>query len=75
MNEQSSTVILIEDEAPIRRFLRTFQPRLGLIIDTEIWPNCIVQCEQAGVPLVLANARLSEKSLLLSPVPRMSGKT
>ncbi|WP_157315086.1 lipid IV(A) 3-deoxy-D-manno-octulosonic acid transferase [Chitinibacter sp. GC72] len=49
--------------AAIRRFLRTFKPCLGLIIDTEIWPHCIAECQQAGVPLVLANARLSQKSL------------
>ncbi|WP_273431148.1 3-deoxy-D-manno-octulosonic acid transferase [Chitinibacter tainanensis] len=47
----------------VARFLAAFQPRLGLIIDTEIWPHCIEQCQRAGVPLVLANARLSQKSL------------
>lgn len=47
----------------IARFLAAFQPRLGLIVDTEIWPNCIEQCHRAGMPLVLANARMSQKSL------------
>ena len=44
------------------RFLRHFQPRLLIIIETELWPNMIHSCHQAGVPVVLANARLSEKS-------------
>ena len=59
------TVVYLPYDFPsaIRRFLRTFQPRLGLVIDTEIWPHCISECQRAGVPLVLANARLSEKSL------------
>ncbi|WP_410499530.1 3-deoxy-D-manno-octulosonic acid transferase [Chitinibacter sp. S2-10] len=47
----------------IRRFLHTFKPRLGVIIDTEIWPNCIAECHRQQIPLVLANARLSQKSL------------
>lgn len=46
-----------------RRFLRHFQPRLGVLMETEVWPNLIAQCQAAGVPLVLANARLSAKSL------------
>lgn len=59
------TVVYLPYDFPsaIRRFLRAFQPRLGLVIDTEIWPHCISECQHAGVPLVLANARLSEKSL------------
>ncbi|QLG88880.1 lipid IV(A) 3-deoxy-D-manno-octulosonic acid transferase [Chitinibacter bivalviorum] len=61
----NATIVFLPYDYPsaIRRFLRTFQPRLGLVIDTEIWPNCIMQCQQANVPLVLANARLSQKSL------------
>ena len=46
-----------------RRFLRHFQPRLGVLMETEVWPNLIAQCQAAGVRLVLANARLSAKSL------------
>ena len=46
----------------MRRFLRHFQPRLLIIIETELWPNMIHSCHQAGVPVILANARLSEKS-------------
>ena len=46
----------------VRRFLRHFKPQLGLLIDTEVWPNLIWQAKDHGVPLVLANARLSDKS-------------
>lgn len=46
----------------IKRFLRHFQPRVGVVMETEIWPNMVHECAQRGVPLYLVNARLSEKS-------------
>jgi 3-deoxy-D-manno-octulosonic-acid transferase len=46
----------------IRRFLEHFRPRLGLLMETEIWPNLLAACRDYGVPVLLANARLSEKS-------------
>ena len=46
----------------MRRFVRHFQPRVLIIIETELWPNMIHYCHREGVPVVLANARLSEKS-------------
>lgn len=46
----------------VQRFLAHFQPRLGILMETEIWPNLVAGCVQRGVPLVLANARLSEQS-------------
>ena len=49
--------------AATRRFVQHFQPRLGLLLETEIWPNLILACAQAGVPLCLINARLSAQSL------------
>ena len=49
--------------AAVARFLAHFKPRLGILMETEIWPNLSTACVQAGVPLVLANARLSEKSV------------
>ncbi|MFN3579924.1 MAG: lipid IV(A) 3-deoxy-D-manno-octulosonic acid transferase [Pseudomonas sp.] len=45
-----------------RRFIRRLQPRIGIIMETELWPNMVHQAQVAGVPLVLANARLSERS-------------
>ncbi|PWB55172.1 MAG: 3-deoxy-D-manno-octulosonic acid transferase [Nitrosomonadales bacterium] len=46
----------------VRRFLDHFKPELGLLLETEIWPNLIHACRAADVPLCLVNARLSEKS-------------
>ncbi|MDK9701626.1 MAG: lipid IV(A) 3-deoxy-D-manno-octulosonic acid transferase [Sulfuritalea sp.] len=46
----------------VRRFLRHFRPELGLIMETELWPNLIAACRQGKVPLRLVNARLSERS-------------
>ena len=46
-----------------RRFLRRHRPRACILMETEVWPNLIHACKQLEVPIVLANARLSEKSL------------
>lgn len=44
------------------RFLERVRPRLAVIMETELWPNHIQQCARRGIPVVLANARLSERS-------------
>lgn len=49
--------------ANVQRFLQHFQPRIGILMETEIWPSLVQGCQRAAVPLVLANARLSDKSL------------
>jgi 3-deoxy-D-manno-octulosonic-acid transferase len=46
----------------VQAFLAHFSPRLGVLMETEIWPNLLAGCAARGVPVVLANARLSEKS-------------
>jgi 3-deoxy-D-manno-octulosonic-acid transferase len=46
----------------IRRFLKHFRPQVGLLLETEIWFNLIAGCRAAKVPLLLVNARMSEKS-------------
>ena len=46
----------------VRRFLRQQRPAIGLVMETEIWPNILQEAQRFGVPLVLANARLSAKS-------------
>ncbi|CAG0934488.1 MAG: 3-deoxy-D-manno-octulosonic acid transferase [Rhodocyclaceae bacterium] len=46
----------------VRRFLRHFKPAVGVIMETEIWPNLVAACKGRDIPLLLANARLSEKS-------------
>ena len=45
-----------------KRFLDRVQPRLAVIMETELWPNHIHQCAKRGIPVVLANARLSARS-------------
>lgn len=45
-----------------RRFLRHFAPELGVLMETEVWPNLIAQCVRYQVPLALVNARLSARS-------------
>lgn len=46
----------------VRRFLRHFGPQLGILMETEIWFNLIHVCHEESVPLLLLNARMSEKS-------------
>lgn len=46
----------------VHRFLRHFQPQIGLIMETELWPNLINACHEQKLPLLLVNARMSEKS-------------
>ena len=46
----------------VRSFLERFRPTLGILMETEIWPNLLYACSVHGVPVVLANARMSEKS-------------
>jgi len=48
----------------IRRFLNRVNPRILVIMETEIWPNMIRQSRSRGVPVFLINARLSERSAL-----------
>ncbi|RZI56190.1 MAG: 3-deoxy-D-manno-octulosonic acid transferase [Rubrivivax sp.] len=62
----------------VRRFLKRTRPSVGVLMETEIWPNVQHESQQAGVPMVLANARLSARSLrrgekfkaLLAPAAR-----
>ena len=46
----------------VRRFLRHHRPVVGVLMETEIWPNLLHGAAAAGVPMVLANARLSARS-------------
>lgn len=47
----------------LSRFLNRVQPRLLVVMETEIWPNLYAACAQRQIPLLLANARLSERSV------------
>jgi 3-deoxy-D-manno-octulosonic-acid transferase len=46
----------------VSRFLQRLQPKLAVVMETELWPNHIHQCARRGIPVALANARLSERS-------------
>jgi 3-deoxy-D-manno-octulosonic-acid transferase len=47
----------------VQGFLNHFHPSAGVLMETEMWPNLVAECNERGIPLVLANARLSPKSL------------
>jgi 3-deoxy-D-manno-octulosonic-acid transferase len=47
----------------MQRFLAQCQPRLGVIMETELWPNLYQLCSEGDTPLVIINGRLSEKTL------------
>ncbi|MEM9530346.1 MAG: lipid IV(A) 3-deoxy-D-manno-octulosonic acid transferase [Pseudomonadota bacterium] len=49
--------------AAINRFLDRTRPRLAVVMETEIWPNLFAVTSRRGIPMVVANARLSERSL------------
>jgi 3-deoxy-D-manno-octulosonic-acid transferase len=47
----------------VKRFIQHFDPRVCVLMETEVWPNLIAQCKAQHVPVVIANARLSDRSL------------
>ena len=56
------TWLPFDTPASTARFLAQFRPAVGVLMETEVWPNLLRQARSHGVPMVLANARLSEKS-------------
>ena len=49
----------------VRRFFAHYRPRVGIVLETEIWPRLFEAARRAGVPVMLANGRLSERSARL----------
>jgi len=47
----------------VRRFLEHFKPAAGVLMETEVWPNLVAECRSRCIPLALANARMSDKTL------------
>ena len=47
----------------VRRFLTRIRPRVAIIMETELWPNLLQECRRRGIPVVLANARLTPRSV------------
>lgn len=61
--------------ASVNRFLTRIRPRLAVVMETEIWPNLFFACQLRGIPVVIANARLSERSLRgYGPVQPLAGE-
>jgi 3-deoxy-D-manno-octulosonic-acid transferase len=62
----------------VRHFLDHFRPRLALVLETEIWPNLFSEVARRRIPLLIVNARLSERSLrgyrLIRPLIRAALK-
>jgi len=57
----------------VKRFLEHWHPTLGALVETEIWPNLLTHAAARGVPMVLLNARLSQRSA--SGYARVAGLT
>ena len=61
-------------ESAMRRFWRQYDPRMVILIEREVWPNLIAVAQTHSTPVVLASARLSQKSLKrISTVDRLFG--
>jgi 3-deoxy-D-manno-octulosonic-acid transferase len=52
-----------DSKGAVERFFNHFKPRLGLLMETEVWPNMVAVAKARALPLVLVNGRLSDKSL------------
>ena len=53
----------LDATGPIKRFLKNWRPDAVVLVESELWPNTLVSCRKAGLPVALVNARLSKKSL------------
>src|SRR5260370_15171443 len=61
---ESVSVVYLPYDYPeaVQRFIEYFRPGLGIVMETEMWPNLLAACAVNGLPMLLANARMSEKS-------------
>lgn len=48
--------------AAVQHFLQTIRPKMLIIMETELWPNLLHQCANCQIPVIVLNARLSERS-------------
>jgi 3-deoxy-D-manno-octulosonic-acid transferase len=46
----------------VRRYLRVLRPKMLVLMESELWPRLITECAKDGVPVVVANARISDRS-------------
>lgn len=63
--DQNVTLRFLPLDLPgaVRRFLDRIQPQVGIVLETEIWPRLFCECGERGIPIILASARLSERSV------------
>ena len=63
----------------VRNFLDHFRPAIAIVMETEIWPNLFAELQRRNVPAIIANARLSERSLKayrpIAPLVRITMRT
>jgi 3-deoxy-D-manno-octulosonic-acid transferase len=63
-NNVSHCYVPYDYPASVRRFIRRIKPKILITMETELWPNMFSICQQSSVPVLVANARMSEKSML-----------
>lgn len=61
-NKVSHVYLPYELPGAIKRFLKQFNPKALIIVETELWPNLICTCAKQSLPIIIINARLSDKS-------------
>lgn len=52
----------LDTPGAVRRFLNKLQPQAVIVLETELWPNLLQQCQRAVIPTIVVNARLSARS-------------
>jgi 3-deoxy-D-manno-octulosonic-acid transferase len=64
MHGDDALIVYLPYDLPgaVGAFLAHWRPRLAVLMETELWPNLLAGCAERGVPVLLANARMSEKS-------------
>jgi 3-deoxy-D-manno-octulosonic-acid transferase len=48
----------------VRAYLRALQPKMLVLMESELWPRMLVECRQAGIPVAVVNARVSDRSFV-----------
>jgi 3-deoxy-D-manno-octulosonic-acid transferase len=62
-NEAAIRYLSYDTPGAVRRFLARVNPRVAIIVETELWPNLLHVCRRRAVPVVLASARLTARSV------------
>jgi 3-deoxy-D-manno-octulosonic-acid transferase len=62
-NDVIHSYVPYDTPGSVKRFFNRFHPQLAIVMETEVWPNLYNECGRRRVPLVLANARVSTRSV------------